>query len=247
MSLIWNDQNTAVLNGVKVRFANADYSNQKTTPDEIVVLKPKAFFDDYLKMIPDPQAHFNIVELGIFEGGSALILAEMFPNAKIEAFDLRSANPNVLSHIEAMNLRERVRLHYNISQDNESYIKEAVRNNLGGIVHFTIDDASHDYGLTRKSFEFLFQFITANGIYVIEDWGWAHWPGTGFDHWKGVAMSNFVLELVMSSASNPSLIKSVFANSRYAIVTKGLAVLNQTLDIDKLVKLEPRHWSKIQT
>ncbi len=49
MALEWLDETNAVLNGIKVRCANSDYRNQKTTDDEIVVLKPRKFFDEYQK------------------------------------------------------------------------------------------------------------------------------------------------------------------------------------------------------
>jgi hypothetical protein len=39
-----------------------------------------------------------------------------------------------------------------------------------------IDDASHIYGPTKASFQALFPLLRPGGLYLIEDWAWAHWP-----------------------------------------------------------------------
>jgi len=44
-------------------------------------------------------------------------------------------------------------------------------------VDLAIDDASHLYGPTRTAFEVVFPYLRPGGIYLIEDWGWAHWRG----------------------------------------------------------------------
>lgn len=72
------------------------------------------FFDGYRELFANTESPRSIVELGVFEGGSALILAEMFPHARIEAVDLRAANPAVLRHITRMGFADRLRIPYGV-------------------------------------------------------------------------------------------------------------------------------------
>ncbi len=62
---------------------------------------------------------------------------------------------------------------------------------------------------------------------MIEDWGWAHWPG---DHWQGTTnkyrkeptpLTQLVFELVMASATDPGLIAEVDVVDKCAFVTRG--------------------------
>ena len=66
--------------------------------------------------------------------------------------------------------------------------------------NFVIDDASHTYEETRASFEFLFPLLSPGGIYVIEDWSWAHHPdyqSPDAPFSKGRALSNLLFEQIM--------------------------------------------------
>ena len=86
-------------------------------------------------MIANVEAPRSIVELGVFEGGSALILAEMFAHTRIEDAD-------------------RLRIHYGVSQADEAALTDlAERQNSR--VDLVVDDASHEYNLTRRSPEVL--------------------------------------------------------------------------------------------
>jgi hypothetical protein len=245
MSVEWIDDGNALLNGIKVRFVSSGHSEARTSEAEIVVLKPRPFFEDYRVLLPDTQCSLNIVELGIFEGGSALILAAMYPNAKIIGFDLRRKNDAVLRHIDRMGYGDRVRFFYETSQDNAEAITGEIKSGLTTGIDLVIDDASHNYALTRKAFEIVFPLLRPGGLYVIEDWGWAHWRGNQFDDWKGITLSSFVLELVMASATSPQLITQVKVSSRLAVVRKGPAPTSEPFVFDNVYKIAPRQWSPV--
>jgi cephalosporin hydroxylase len=246
MPIEWIDDNNALLNGIKLRYVSSGYSEARTSDAEIIVLKPRQFFEDYQALLPDNQRSLNIVELGIFEGGSALILAAMYPNAKIIGFDLRRKNDAVLGHIDRMGYGERVKLCYETSQDNAEAITREIKSNFMTGIDLVIDDASHNYALTRKAFEIVFPLLRSGGLYVIEDWGWAHWPGTNFDDWKGITLSSFVLELVMASATSPQLISQITASSRFALVRKGPGPTSDPFVFDHVYKIAPRQWSPVR-
>ena len=68
------------------------------------------------------------------------------------------------------------------------------------------DDASQWYAETKASFNAIFPFLRSGGYYIIEDWGWAHWPGDRWQKDGGIwsdrpALSNLIIELVMLCAT----------------------------------------------
>ncbi len=168
----------------------------------------------------------------------------MFPQARIEGFDMRQPNPAVLAHVERMGFGGRVRLHYKISQTDPN-VRKIVEEKFGQAVDIVVDDASHLYPFSRTTFEMLFPIMRENGLYVLEDWAWAHWLGTGFDHWDGEALSNLVFEFVMASASAGGIFAEVLANSRAAVVRRGPQPVREPMSLDALIKIAPRRWSKL--
>jgi hypothetical protein len=71
-----------------------------------------------------------------------------------------------------------------------------------------VDDASHTYEETRTSFEFLFPLLSPGGIYVIEDWSWAHHPDyqsadARFSNHR--ALSNLLFEQIMLLGSTAAI------------------------------------------
>ena len=212
---VWDSDSAGRIGGVPFRWVSSDYHLHKTTADEIVVLKPKGFFDAYKDWTPK-----RILEVGIFEGGSTLILADMFPEAEIIAIDIREANPAVQDHLERLGFADRVKLHYEVSQSDGRALKAILGDFKPDLV---IDDASHVYRHSVATFNVVFPRVTPRGRYVIEDWGWAHWSNwVGHPiYLKGKALSTLVLELVMAAASRPDVIASVHVDSAMAVVTKA--------------------------
>ena len=68
-----------------------------------------------------------------------------------------------------------------------------------------MDDASHTYEETKASFEFLFPLLRPGGIYVMEDWNWAHHPNyqsPDAPFAKRHALSNLLFEQIMLLGSS---------------------------------------------
>ena len=249
MSIRWIDDNPATLNGVPVEAVFSDYSSHHTTAEKIIVLKGKHFFKRYKEEAQHLRgAPWNMVELGIFEGGSTLIFAEDFADVRIAAFDLRAENQTVSDHIERMGFGDRVRLHYQTSQSDETELRNGIRAMFGNEpLHLVLDDASHHYDHTLASFEILFPLLAPGGKYVIEDWGWAHWPSAHYDsgNWGGVALSSLVMQLVMAVASNPKLFTKLDVSPSMVIVTKGIQTDSERMSLGRAVKVAPRKWQPL--
>lgn len=76
-----------------------------------------------------------------------------------------------------------------------------------------IDDASHFYVQTRTSFQIAFSRLRPGGVFVIEDWGWAHRPGIfqrTDGHWHNeLALSNLIFELQMVACTHPDWFEKI--------------------------------------
>ena len=85
-------------------------------------------------------------------------------------------------------------------------MSQIVLGELADELDLVVDDASHTYEETRASFEFLFPLLSPGGIYVIEDWSWAHHPdyqSPDAPFSKGRALSNLLFEQIMLMGSTP--------------------------------------------
>lgn len=78
--------------------------------------------------------------------------------------------------VRARDLKQ-IRTYYGVSQANRGKIESIIVDEFGDTpIDLIIDDASHHYAATRHAFEISFPSLRPGGSYVIEDWGWAHWP-----------------------------------------------------------------------
>ncbi|NDR58431.1 class I SAM-dependent methyltransferase [Aliiruegeria sabulilitoris] len=217
--LKWYDEHHGKVHGVPFSFVQDNFDQAKTTQDHIVVLKPKSFFDKYARMEP-PSC---VLEVGVFEGGSLLILATMWPDARFLGMDLRNQNDDLLSLIDRFGWADRIDIEYGVDQTDREKVLQLLDEKMP-TPDLVIDDASHLYQPSRKTFETVFPRLAAGGKYILEDWGWAHWRSwPSFAHYEGqTPLSNMVWELVMCSATSPSIVEDVWANSEFAIIHKAL-------------------------
>jgi cephalosporin hydroxylase len=212
----------------RFRVISQDYHKYKTTENEIIILKDLRWFEYYAQLIRDLEIN-NLVELGIFEGGSAILFALLFDRLNIAAIDLRQPDQAVLDHISRLGLDDRVHLFYGTSQDDKKAVEKALTDVFGNnSIDMVVDDASHLYAQTRGSFEILFPRLRYHGVYVIEDWAWAHWQGV-FQNEQGLdlpALSNLAFELTMLLGSRPDLIERLdIRGGTVAAFKSGIAPL----------------------
>lgn len=240
--ITYRGDHRAILNGVPiVHLAGKDVWSKKTTDEEIILLRPLGYFPAYKDLVWDAR---SILAVGIFQGGSVLISASQWPNATISAIDIDKENPAVRRHLERMGYADRVHLHYETRQENEAGVLTALAS-LPSSPDLVIDDASHLYGPTRKTFETVFPRMLPGSKYIIEDWAVGLWPGGGFDSekWEGPSLANLVFELTMASASSTAMVAKVEIDYRFAIVTRGKAPPSEAINVDDLILLNKRTWS----
>ena len=248
MRQVWLDEDHCTLDGVKFQVARDAFNTRKTSADCVWVLKGKSFFERYDTYFSG-LAPAAVLELGIFEGGSALLLADKWPAAKIVGIDIRVPNPSVVEHARRMGFADRISLHYETSQGDANAVRKIVTAEFPDGIDIVIDDASHFYALTKSSFNTLFPRLKPGGLYVVEDWAWAHWrQAQDKPEWKDrPALSNLLFEITMACATSSHLISDVYVNGKFFGVKKSSAGprLDDHFDLDKHYALRGKTLNKI--
>ncbi len=134
-------------------------------------------YGEYFERISDFECS-NLLEIGIFQGGSMPFWNEIFKPGKHIGIDLREVNASRYFR-EYISLKEKegrvIKYFSGIDQANKAELKQVVLGNFTGPLDLIIDDASHLYKPSKATFEALFPMLRPGGLYIIEDWAWGHW------------------------------------------------------------------------
>lgn len=196
--------------------------------------KTKPLVDQYEKFWSSrPQFHpQNLMELGIWDGGSIAFWFEYFQPARHVGVDLqkRSDSNYFRRYIAERRLEARIKTHWSTNQTDGQKLRAIVDKEFGSSLDLVIDDASHLYEPTKQSFETLFPFLRPGGLYVIEDWAWAHWSAFQTpDHpWKAeMPLTRLVFELTALVGSwegdrpELSLISNLSVFQGFIVIERG--------------------------
>lgn len=139
--------------------------------DRLRLYKSRQMIESYATIISEFQAA-NVLEMGIFGGGSTAFFAQVLAPRKLVALDIRD---EVVTELEAFlarrSMSEIVRPYYGVDQADAERLITIVATEFGDTpLDLVIDDASHLYHPTKRSFETLFPRLRPGGLYVIEDW-----------------------------------------------------------------------------
>jgi SAM-dependent methyltransferase len=225
----WHSDEDLEVDGTRFHLAvnSDDYTTAESTSDEFVLVKNRVLVDQMTRTLErlKPQ---RIVEVGIFKGGSAALLAALSPTAQITAVDISPQRVAALDQfITARGLEGRLHPYYGVDQGNAERLAEIVDRDHGTKpLDYVVDDASHLYRETRTTFEVLFPRLRPGGVYAIEDWAWAHFPddlwqaGGGWFH-NRPALTNLVVELLMIVGTTPELISNLHISHDCVEVVRG--------------------------
>jgi len=93
-----------------------------------------------------------------------------------------------------------IRSYYGVNQADRALMNEILEIQFAGSIDLVVDGASHFYAETKAAFETVLPYMSPGGIYVIEDWSWAHDPPAqqpGHIWADRPALTNLIFELVM--------------------------------------------------
>ena len=228
-NLAWRDEHTCRVSDTDfvLTYDLHDLHARSSTADCFVLGKDRRLIDDLLE-IHETTHIKRIVDLGIFKGGSMALYALIFEPVKLVGIEYATdAVAPLKDFIDRHALAESVRPYYGVNQADDARVRSVVEAEFAGAdIDLVVDDASHYYFESRASFNTLFPFLRPGGVYILEDWGWAHWQGDvwqknqAFDATRP-ALSNFVFELCMLGASRPDFVESVHVTGHSCVVRRG--------------------------
>jgi SAM-dependent methyltransferase len=190
---------------------------------------------EHMLALPERDEIKRIFDVGIFKGGSAAFYAKLFEPEKLVAIDIAATPVEPLTEfIREHGFDGRVIPYYGVNQADEQAMGGILASNFPAQdIDLVVDDASHLYFETRTTFELAFPYLRPGGLYLIEDWAWAHWHG---DEWQKSrffppmlpALSNLLIELFMVCASRPDIVKNLFVTHDTIVLRRGPTVLEPT-------------------
>ena len=214
-------------------------ANKPSSAKDFLVVKLPSMVEKIAALTHDLRPR-NIFELGIFKGGSVVLYNEIFKPRKLVAVGLGSAPlPHLEEYIRGTSVEKNVSIQLGVNQADRRRLSEICAQEFGGeALDLVIDDASHFLFETRESFRELFPRLRPGGVYVIEDWGWAHWTGDlwqrdqGGDEFRGKKpMTNLIMELAVLAASKPDCVNQVSIEAATVYVTRGVARLEPGFEL----------------
>lgn len=239
--LTWLDDHRFVIGDVTFHTTPADASTTEfmgavrdaAKAGELLVAKPRWRVEKYVELLERLQPR-NVFELGIFRGGSTALFAEVARPRRLVAIDKEVGQVRRLeNYLSRKDLRDVVRTYGGVDQADTGRIAEIVEEAFAGeALDLVVDDCSHDYAATRASFNELFPRVRPGGVYVIEDWPWAHTP-IGADDTDGLfpertPLTRLAFELVLAIPGMPGLIPEITIDANTLFVERGESELDPT-------------------
>jgi cephalosporin hydroxylase len=223
---------------------------ERTTPDRVVILKNSSLMRQYLDFFAPHPTH-NIFELGIWQGGSPLFYGLATDARKVVALDLANPGPPALAEILwRHSLEDKVKLHFGVSQDDRAAVTAIMDRDFGDEpIDLVIDDASHQYEHTKRSFEIVFPRLRPGGFYIIEDWQWAHIDSPVYqngEHFGGEpALTNFIFELLVAYGGQADLFANIEVRSWFVAIQKGWRPLPSDFRLDDMLRMRGKSLTLI--
>ncbi len=227
--LAWKDGDRFVLGKRTFQAMPADafMPGPRLRKGELLILKPRPLVDRYAALVEELKPE-RIFELGMHGGGSTLFFAELARPSRIVAIDLRplaKSRARVAREASEHGLGEVVRTFGEVDQSDRGRLAEIVGDEFDGALDLIVDDCSHMYEPTRASFNELFPRLRPGGVYVIEDWRWAH-TELGAEHPEGlypdrVPLTRLLFELVLAAPALPGLISEISIDLEMITVRRG--------------------------
>ena len=118
------------------------------------------FYDDILKNKKNEQ--LNILEIGVWNGSSINMWGEYFPNANVYGIDIDINRSNG----KIINNNAQVFLCDGTNEEQINNFLNKIGNPKFDII---IDDGSHQFNHQMKSLLIFMNYLTDNGIYILED------------------------------------------------------------------------------
>lgn len=165
----WLDEMNIQCKGVKLRLTRG--FDLETSNDELITLfKQPVFIRNYIDHL-DGLSVDNMIEVGVWDGGSAIFFWNLLKPKKLCCIELKKRVAKLSGYVEREQLTDRFRLHLGVDQADKESLNTIMENEYpDSPLDLVIDDASHLYSPSRATFETLFPRLRPGGLYFLEDW-----------------------------------------------------------------------------
>lgn len=232
MPIQWGERGHFQVGATRFRAIDLGIGDFESTPDLFVLQKSRSMIERYQQIV-EAEAPRNILELGIWCGGSCVLLQRL-SGGKVVAVDRDDRTGQVLRrYCEEQQLSDYLRPHFGIDQADTRELRRIVGEEFGNEpLDLVTDDASHFLDESRLSFNCLFPLLRPGGKYIVEDWTWAHGPLDLEDdhpafHPDREPLTRLIFECVLACASAPDVVAHIEIDHNLVIITRGAGELDQ--------------------
>ncbi|GJM37626.1 MAG: hypothetical protein DHS20C19_09930 [Acidimicrobiales bacterium] len=215
------------------------HQGRRGSGEAITLKKPMWMLDRYRELATEFPAP-NMVEVGLWDGGSTAFLAATFQPRALVGIELDERPLEALDRFLADSpLQPRVHAYTGVDQADTERLTQLVDTHVEGELDVVIDDASHLLEPTTATFDCLFPRLRAGGVFVIEDWSHDHQMAfgirralargeldpdqvvTGDGRIPDSPQSRIILDCVLATANNDGVIADVRVRQGLAEVRRG--------------------------
>jgi len=192
-----------------------------------IFFKTKHLIDQYQEYWSYKESFVarNVLELGMWDGGSIVFWNEYLKPNKIVGIDIqhREDSTYLSSYKRSKGVEHVVKTCWGIDQADTKSLMSIIDQEFKGLLDLVIDDASHLYEQSKKSFEMLFPYLRPGGLYFIEDWAWAHWKGQPLSAQMNANTTpiRLIEELIAATGSTRQLIECITVFEGFVVVERG--------------------------
>lgn len=156
----------------------------------------------------------HILELGIYQGGSLVFFERLFRPQRVVGVEISTDRiPALDRYVDRGSV---IRPYMGTSQADKQRLDEILPNEFPEGIDLIVDDASHQYGFSRQSFEICWPYLRQGGLYILEDWPWNLLTSKP----AAPALANLVFEWVVSIGAS-SAIDEMVVRPKMAILRKS--------------------------
>ena len=216
----WTNDNEFHVNGTKFTIdLTPGYKRRKSTSNNFTLVKTRKFLSIYEKLAGKIKSD-NLLEFGIFQGGSMALMVEMFKPKKVMGIELSKIRIDALDeYLDSRPIHKNIL--YGRSQSDPKLVGEFKAYFSDGI-DLIVDDASHLYEHSKQSLINSWPLLKPGGTYILEDWSWnfrkAH-QNPNHNWYDKPGLSNIIIELFEDVATN-NAIESVNIYNELIVITK---------------------------
>ena len=219
---------------------------RKSDDDGFTMVKNEIYLKSYLDMLEIRPK--SIFEVGFFEGGSSVFLDQLFMPDQLTCVDIRKDRLTSVDHyIDRRKRADNFRMIYGMDQRDIEGLGALVDKHHGGTLDLVIDDASHMYELSRVTFSALFPRLRPGGLYILEDYAWAHHPAYQSQQhpwYSHPALTNLIFEAMLMMSSG-GIVSRVDVRPGLCIIERGHHHCPCPLVIEDQMRLRGRTLTQI--